>query len=175
VDGVQKLKGNFGPDHSLIPGQVYMVSWENSHKLLQFEAGYGHEFDLVKVRGAPIVKFTPEVAVGVYTGIRNSSYTKKDNSWEWDQYDGTQTKIMGASVSAGATVEVNDRRDRIGAFVQGKYSAGKMSYDFLDGNATHNLNYKSVTMGVNFKVIGNKKEKIKIPQSSEDELDEDNR
>jgi hypothetical protein len=128
---------------------------------------------LVKVRGAPIVKLTPEVAVGVYTGIRNSSYTKKDNGWEWDQYDGTKTKIMGASVSAGATLEVTDRRDRVGAFVQGKYSAGKMSYDFLDGNATHNLNYKSVTMGVNFKVIGSKKVKVIIPKNLKDDLDND--
>ncbi len=173
VDGVQKLKGNFGPNRELLPGQVYFVSWENSHKLLQFEAGYGHEFNLVKVRGAPVVKFTPEVAVGVYTGIKNSSYSKKDNGWEWDQYDSDKTKIMGKSASAAGTLEVTDRRDRIGVFVQGKYSAGKMDYDFLDGKATHRLDYKSVTMGINFKVIGSKAKKMKPKGSLSNDSDDD--
>ena len=161
VDGVQKLKGNFGPNRELLPGQVYFVSWENSHKLLQFEVGYGHEFNLVKVKGAPVVKFTPEVAAGVFTGIQNSSYSKKENGWEWDQYNSEKMKIMGKSVSAGGTLEVNDRRDRVGVFVQGKYSAGKMEYDFLDGKASHGIDYKSVTMGINFKVIGSKEKKSK--------------
>ena len=161
VDGFQKLKGDFGPNRELLPGHVYFVNWENSHKLLQFEVGYGHEFNLVKVRGAPVVKLTPEAAIGVYTGIQNSSYSKKENGWEWDQYDSEKMKIMGKSFSAGATLEVNDRRERVGAFIQGKYSLGKMEYDFLDGKASHNLEYKSVTMGVQFRVIGKKEKKVK--------------
>jgi hypothetical protein len=80
---------------------------------------------------------------------------------------------MGKSASAAGTLEVTDRRDRIGVFVQGKYSAGKMDYDFLDGKATHRLDYKSVTMGINFKVIGSKAKKMKPKGSLSNDSDDD--
>ena len=53
-----------------------------------------------------------------------------------------------------------------------------MEYDFLDGKASHGLDYKSVTMGINFKVIGSKEKKSKpkevLLKNSEDDLvDED--
>ena len=158
VDGVAidkdtKLKGDFGPNREMIPGNVYMVSWENAHKQMQFQLGYGREIDLIKSQGKPIVKFTPALMGGVYVGIKNSSYTKKGSGWEWDSYDSDKPKIMGTSVTASGKLEVSNRNDNFGAFVEGKYSVGHMKYDFLDGTAEHMQVYKSLTFGIEAKIV----------------------
>ena len=173
VDGVAidkntKLKGDFGPDRQLLPGNVYVVSWENAHKQMQFQLGYGREIDLIKSKGVPVVKFTPAVMAGVYVGILNSSYTKKGQGWEWDKYESDKVKIMGESITASGRLEVNDKRDRIGVFVEGKYSMGQMKYGFLDGTAEHKQNYKSITFGVEAKIIPFFKKKPKnLDESTE--------
>ena len=174
IDKFTKLKGDFGPDRQLIPGNVYVVSWENAHKQMQFQLGYGRELDLIKSKGVPVVKFTPAVMAGVYVGILNSSYTKKGQGWEWDSYDSDKVKIMGESITASGRIEVNDRSDRIGVFVEGKYSMGQMKYGFLDGTAEHKQNYKSITFGVEAKIIPFFKKKVKTQDETNDVEDDEN-
>ncbi len=159
INGDMPLRPQFDENHQMKPGTLGVVSWENSHKLLQPEVGYGREFTLIKSKGQPILKYTPEVGVGLFLGEQNASYIGK-SGYEWDvesYSDGSNSnkniKLMGYSASVAQRLELNNRKDNVGAFVEHKFSYGKMDYAFLDGKTEHDLMYNSFTVGLSVKVF----------------------
>ena len=159
IDEHMHLNAAFDPTtHLLLPGYLGISNWEDSHKLLQVEAGYGREFTLLKSQGKPILKYTPQVLAGVYLGVKNSSIVGKYGYiWDIEEYgDGSNSnagiKIMGYSASLAQRLDFNNRKDSAGIFVEHKISYGKMDYGFLDGNVKHELNYSSLTVGVSLKI-----------------------
>lgn len=164
VDGRMKLKGDFGPNpyQAFIPGNVYFVSWENSHKLLQPEIGLGHKFDLIKSKGSPIVTYTPSVSAGIFLGIQNNSYSTYDKRWEFDSHEDEKMRVMGGTVSVGNKIVIHDRQDRAGVFVEHKLTYGKMKYAFLDGQVEHEMKMSTLNVGVQMTLKSFKK-KIKDP------------
>ena len=155
IDRRTKLKGDFGPDDqkAFKEGNVYFVSWENSHMLLQPEIGYGKRIDLLKSKGKPIVTYVASASAGVFMGIQNASYNKFDKHYEYDEFKDEKMRIMGWSASVGNRLELHNRKNTIGAFVEHKFTYGKKKYAFLDGEVSHDIKISTLNFGVNATVI----------------------
>jgi len=158
VNGRQKLKGQVTEDpyKAFIPGNVYFVSWENSHMLLQPELGYGKKIDLIKAQGKPIVTYTPSISAGVFLGILNSSYRAYDKRWDFDSHHNEKMKVMGLTGSVGNRLTIHNKKDNVGVFVEHKFTYSKMKYDFLDGTAEHDIKMNTLNFGIQFTLIKSK-------------------
>ena len=158
VNGVMPLHAAFDPNTFKMTSQLGFMSWEDSHKLIQIEAGYGKQFAVIKSKGKPILEYTPEVSAGVYMGVQNASYVGKSNYvWDVDSYadnsnSNSDMKIMGVSASFSQRLELNNRNNDVGLFVEHKISYGKMDYAFLDGSVKHDISYNSFTVGFNLAI-----------------------
>ena len=164
VDGRMPLKGKFGPDDqkAFIPGNVYFVSWENSHMLLQPELGYGRKVDLIKTKKTktPIVTWTPSVSAGVFLGIQNNTYSAYDKRYEYDSHvHEKDMKVIGVTASVGNRLVVHNKKDTFGAFVEHKFTYGKQKYAFLDGEVKHDIKMSTINFGVTATVITLNKDK----------------
>ncbi len=164
IDGRMPLKGKFGedPNKAFIPGNVYFVSWENSHMLLQPELGYGRKIDLLKTKKTktPIVTWTPSVSAGVFLGIQNNTYSAYNKRWEFDSHvDEKDVGVLGVTASVGNRLVIHNKKDNLGAFVEHKFTYGKQKYGFLDGTVEHDIKMSTLNFGVTATVISFNKDK----------------
>ena|GEM_PF-2826431 len=144
--------------HRHLPNSLHMDHWEDSHKFLQIEGGYGHTFVLAKAKGKPILVYEPSIMAGVYVGVHNSGWASAENPDELTSFsdDGNSNghmKVMGVSISTGNKITLHDRNDNVGVFVEHKFSYGKMKYDLFDGTVQHDLIYNSLNVGVQITLI----------------------
>lgn len=146
VDGYQHIKGDFDSNGMPLPNQIHLTKWENSHRFLNWEVGYGKVIPIVKVRDMPIVKWTPSLSAGVFTGKNNSGYINSQG--EYKVFEKDQFKIMGVSGTVGNRISITNRKDNIGAFIEHRYYLGKLKYDWADGSAEHFLRSSSFTFGI---------------------------
>ena len=146
VNGYQHIKGDFDSNGTPLPNQIHLSKWENSHRFLNWEVGYGKVIPLIKVRDEPILKWTPQLSAGVFTGKNNSAYINAQG--ENKVYENDKFKIMGYSATVGNRISLTNRKDNLGVFVEHRYYLGKLKYDWADGTAEHNLRSSSFTFGV---------------------------
>lgn len=130
------------------PGEMYLVRFENTHKQMDWQIGYGRQFVIFDNKKAGKLTYTPHVAVGATTGKHLTVYTKKGEYWEFDEY--SKDEFQGFNVTAGHKLEY--QYGRVSAFVDQRFTHSQLSHQFMDGTATYKMNYMPVTVGVGFDI-----------------------
>lgn len=148
IDGVIPVSEQFD-GYNAQPGEMNLVRLENTYWNINPQIGYGRKIKLVGNDKKGTLSYTPSAYVGLMIGSGYSSYLKEGEYWEYDS-KAQKIEVKGGSFSVGHRLEYE--RKRMGLFLDQKYTASKMTQDFLDGKAKYNLNFSPITFGISVKI-----------------------
>lgn len=142
--------------YNSIPEGMAAFEVQNTHKLMNFQIGYGRKFALWKNRRFGAVHYIPKVDIGITAGAARSIYIDENRGWieNTDRYG-----VQGFNASIGHKLEYT--RGDLGIFLQHMYTTSKIGHEFLDGKASYKLDYSTLNFGVSvklFNVTKNKKQ-----------------
>jgi hypothetical protein len=159
VDKVMPLDEQFdGYNRQL--GEMYLTRFENTHKQMTWQIGYGRRFTLYKSPDQKTeVRWTPHVHAGIMTGEHFTVYEKKDQYWEFDDYLDTKNPVQGAVFSVGHSLEV--QRGKVSLFVDQKYNYSHVKHGFGSegGTAEYDFRFMPITFGIGIDLFNPNKKK----------------
>jgi hypothetical protein len=134
-----------GDDHSYnsIPDGQAGIEIKNTHLLMNYQIGYGRKFTIFDTKKAGKLSYTPHVDAGVTIGGARSIYIVKSEGW---REHSDKLGVQGFNQSIGHRLEY--QKGRVGVFVDQKYTTSKIKHSFLDGQASYNLDYSTIALGV---------------------------
>jgi hypothetical protein len=135
------------------PGQMHLTRFENTHKQMDWQIGYGRKMVVFDTPKAGKLSYIPRVDVGLTSGKNRTVYVKEGQYWEYDEIE-DKHRIQGANLSIGHRVEYE--RGKVGLFVDQKVTASKLHHGSLDGTASYNMLYSPVTFGLSFQIYQKK-------------------
>lgn len=156
VNGVMPIHTEFD-GYNKVPGELELVRFENTHKQMTWQLGYGREFNLYKSPNKKTsVTWTPQVQAGIMTGQHFTVYEKKDIYWDYTDYT-DKKPYHGVVLSAGQKVEV--KHGKVSVFVDQKLNYSKVKHGFADanGSAEYNMLFMPVTFGIGIDLYKTKK------------------
>jgi len=118
----------------------------NTHRLMNYQIGYGRKFTLLKSKKGGTLTYIPRVDVGIVTGAAQTSFVHASTGEEDSTSVVDKEKFQGTNYSMGHRLEY--KRGRVAMFVEQKNNYASLEHRFLDGEAKYKLNYASSTFGV---------------------------
>ena len=164
VDGFAPINRPFD-GYNQAPGEMELVRNQNTHLQMNYEVGYGHRFNLMDNKFGKI-SYVPSIGLGVMAGQNVSIVIKKDQWWEFDDYE-DPNKIQGFGGSVGNRLEYNTRNERVGVFYENKFGYYHMDHGFLDGSQKYDLKYMGNNIGVKFMIYDPNNKKKSTPKANE--------
>ena len=117
----------------------YIAALQLTHKQMNFSV-YGKKIFTVADGKAGSLLCTVGGRLALYTGQVHVSARVPGK--QWDFYNNPESskgmKVVGGGVTAEAALQYMLPGGRVGVGVKGEVNAGKLSYQFLDGTASHN-------------------------------------
>ncbi len=130
------------------PGQMHLTRFENTHKQMDWQIGYGRKFVVFDGKKAGQLSYTPQVFAGVTSGAPVSIYQKEGQYWDYDEHV-DDMHILGANASVGQMLEY--KRGHVGIYAAQKFTVSHYKQGFMDGKAEFDMKYASpITFGVTF-------------------------
>ena len=157
VDGFIDLNEKFD-GYNNIPGEMYLVRFQNTHLQMEYSIGYGYDLKIIDSEKYGSLSLRPEVFLGIMTGGNLTVYNKPGKYWEYDHFK-QPLEVQGIMYSGG--LRVNYEIKNFNFFVEGKASIAHLNHGFMDGRASYNLEYQSLTFGVGYTFKKRKKKKKK--------------
>jgi len=129
---------------------------QNTHKLMNYSLGYGRKFKVFDKPKTGQLDYVVRVDGGVIVGAARSLHFTEDGQYS-EGVD--KNKVQGFTGAVGHRVEF--KRGKVGAFVEQKYTKTKLEHGFLDGKASYNLDFSTITFGLNVDLFTKKNKKNK--------------
>lgn len=134
-------------------GEMYLVRFENTHRQMDWQIGYGRKIVLMDHNKAGKLTYTPHIEVGATTGRHLTVYTKPNEYWEFDDFYKEKDEFQGFNISVGHRLEYQPGKDgKVSLFIDQKFTHSSLNHQFMDGAATYKMNYMPVTVGVDFDI-----------------------
>jgi hypothetical protein len=152
VEGVHYLQEPFD-GYNRQPGELYMTDIRNTHMQMDFQVGYGREFELFRTPKNSSLVYRPAVYAGVQMGKTVSIYEK--DYWTFDGYE-DKTRVHGVSASIGNKLEYRFR-DRVSVMAEYKLSGAMLNQKVYGGTAKYNMLYSPLMVGVGVKLYDENK------------------
>tara|TARA_R110000868_G_scaffold334233_5_gene594969 strand:+ start:5288 stop:6466 length:1179 start_codon:yes stop_codon:yes gene_type:complete len=127
------------------PGQMHLTRFENTHRQMDWQIGYGRRFVIFESDRAGKLSYIPRVDVGITSGQNKSVYLKEGEYWEHEEVQDKE-KVQGVNASIGHRVEY--QRGKVSIFADQKFTVSKLENGFMDGRANFNMRYMPVTVGI---------------------------
>jgi hypothetical protein len=153
VDHVMPINEEFD-GYNNQPGQMHLTRFENTHRQMDWQIGYGHKLVIFDDAKAGKLSYIPRVDVGLTSGQNRTVYVKKDEYWEFDEKE-DKHRVQGVNASVGHRIEYE--RGKVGLFVDQKVTVSKLNHGFLDGTASYSMLYSPITFGLSFQIYQPKK------------------
>jgi hypothetical protein len=154
VPASQHLSNGTPLSYGSIPDGQAGIEIQNTHLLMNYQIGYGRKFTVFDSKKAGKLTYAPRVDAGVTIGGARSIYIVKNESWIEHK---DPMGVQGFNASLGHRLEY--QRGKVSVFADQKYTKSKMEHSFLDGTASYDLDYSTVTLGVAVDVFTPKKKK----------------
>lgn len=130
------------------PGQMHLTRFENTHKQMDWQIGYGRKFVVFDGKKSGQLSYTPQVFAGVTSGAPVSIYLKEGQYWDYDEHV-DDMRVLGANASVGQMLEY--KRGHVGIYAAQKFTVSHYKQGFMDGKAEFDMKYASpITFGVTF-------------------------
>ncbi|MBY0515646.1 MAG: hypothetical protein K2P81_01970 [Bacteriovoracaceae bacterium] len=137
------------------PGEMNLVRFENTHKQMDWQIGYGRKFVIFDNKKAGQLSYTPQAFVGLTTGKHLTVYTKEGEYWEFDDFE-DKSRIQGVNAALGHELEY--KRGKFGVFAAQKVTVSHLKQGFMDGTAEFNMMYVNpITVGITIDLYKTKK------------------
>ena len=130
-----------------VPGEMYLVRFENTHLQMEYSLGYGYELKIIDSEKYGTLSVRPEIFLGVMTGGNLTVYTRPGEYWIYDDHK-QPLEVQGIMYSGG--LRVNYEIKNFNFFVEGKAAVAHLNHGFMDGRAKYDLSYQSLTFGVGY-------------------------
>lgn len=158
VPASQHLSNGTAQSYESIPNGQAGIEIQNTHLLMNYQIGYGRKFTVFESKKAGKLTYTPRVDAGVTIGGARSIYIVKNESWIEHR---DPMGVQGINASVGHRLEY--QRGKVSVFADQKYTTSKIKHSFLDGTASYDLDYSTVTLGIGVDVFTPKKKKTPNP------------
>lgn len=152
IDGTKPLLGDFEGGANQ-PGELYLTSIRNTHMQMDFQLGYGREFELFKTDKNSALVYRPAVYAGVMMGKTVSIYEQEPGQ-HVERED--KVRIHGATAAIGNKLEYRFR-DRVSAMVEYKVSGAMLNQKVFDGTVKYNMIYTPLHFGLGVKLYDENK------------------
>lgn len=158
VDGVMPINEPFD-GYNNQPGQMHLTRFENTHKQMDWQIGYGRKFVIMDSKRAGQLTYTPQVYAGLSSGMPTAVYVKEGEYWDFD-HSGDKHQLQGMNAAVGHSLEY--KYGKVAVFAAQKLTVSHLKQDFFDGTAEFNMMYVNpLTVGVTVDLFKLKK---KTPQ-----------
>tara|TARA_R110000868_G_scaffold269233_1_gene528584 strand:- start:715 stop:1878 length:1164 start_codon:yes stop_codon:yes gene_type:complete len=144
VDQVMPINEEFD-GYNNEPGQMHLTRFENTHRQMDWQIGYGRRFVIFDTDRAGKLSYIPRADVGITSGQNKSVYVKEGEYWIHEEAQDRE-RVQGVNASIGHRVEY--QRGQVSVFADQKLTVSKLENGFMDGRANFNMHYMPVTIGV---------------------------
>ncbi len=152
IDGVQPLAEPFD-GYNRQPGELYMSDIRNTHMQMDFQVGYGREFEIFKTPKNSSLVYRPAVYAGVMMGKTYSAY--EHTQWNHTGYE-DKVRVHGVTAAIGNKLEYRIR-DRVSVHAEYKVTGAMLNQKVYGGTAKYNMLYTPLNFGIGVKLYDQNK------------------
>lgn len=147
VDGPMPLHGTL-VDGERQPGSLYVAGIRNTHMQMDFQLGYGREFELFRTPKNTSMVYRPAIYAGVMMGKTVGSYEETPGNFVEVE---DKVRVHGATAAIGNKLELRIR-DRVSLMAEYKVSGAMLNQKVFDGTAKYNMLYTPLHFGIGVKL-----------------------
>ena len=147
VDQVMPINEKFDGFNDQV-GQMHLTRFENTHKQMDWQIGYGRKFVVFDGKKSGQLSYTPQAFVGLSSGQPVTIYQKEGQYWDYDEHV-DRMHVLGTNASVWQMLEY--KRGRVGVYASQKFTVAHIKQGFMDGKAEFDVKYVNpITFGVTF-------------------------